>query len=1062
MTKIDRSLPLILTIDDESVIRKSFKDYLEDANYRVIEAENGARGIEVCLAETPDLILLDLSMPEMDGFEVLEYLKEKRPETPIIVVSGIGVVSDAVKALRMGAWDYLLKPLEDLSMLEHAVAKCLERARLIKENRAYQENLENEVARRTQELDLTVKKLNETNIRLKTSEKRFRTLADTSSAAIMMLQKYELVYHNNTVERIMGYSSESLNKLKITDVLHPDCLERALKKFEQIRKEKPLYFRDEFNILTGSGEERWIDISGGYTDLQGTQSIIVSFMDITERRTYEETLKNINRELENRVAARTSELENINRELQTAKAKADDATEAKSSFLANMSHEIRTPMNGVIAAVELALQQETSAEVNRFLKIIQSSGYSLLGIINDILDFSKIEAGKLDLEEKPFQLVEVLNNAVNPFISNAFEKQIDLLIDIKPDIPGSYSGDQLRIIQILSNLLSNAIKFTEKQGTITVGVNISKILPDNQQVELLFFVKDTGIGMSEEQQKKVFQPFTQADISTTRKFGGTGLGLTISKRLTELMGGKIWFESSKEKGTTFFFTTLLSFRDDVPLYSQPPIEKLSDYRILLIDDQRESTRLLIEILRSFHMAVDCVNSDKEAVEAVRRESDRNDAFDLMVFDRQTANTNRLETIKTVKLSSGDTISFIILAGIGPDAELSRYVKKDPQVHLLHKPFNPSSVFECIMVALGFSSSDYQVGLDSGEVLMTDFENELKGLHVLIADDNPTNQDIAKAVLEQAGIAVSLAENGREAVNAVIKYSLDAVLMDVQMPIMDGYEATRIIREKIGDKKLPIIAMTAHAMKGDEERCIQVGMTAYIAKPINQKKLYEILLSQITSRPRSGEELVKPAKEHSGKNRLPETLPGLEIKNALKNLKLEEQTYLKIVDRFHLFHKSLVEDLDTELKKRNWEKLKNLFHNIKGSANNIGAYRTGYLAHQLESEMKSAEKSSIEPDEVSFRTAELKKALIEVLESIELLTLQEANPPSTSQGSGQDEITFRFSCLKKALSSLDPVQIKEALTDLKSDCNLPCLKPLEEKINNYDYDEALQLMEELKL
>jgi two-component system, sensor histidine kinase and response regulator len=1060
MIKKEKLQPLILTIDDESIIRKSFKDFLEDANFRVVEAENGARGIEVCFSEDPDLILLDLSMPEMDGFEVLELLTVKKPDTPIIVVSGIGVLRDAIKALRMGAWDYLLKPLEDLSMLEHAVEKCLERARLIDENKAYQENLENEVARRTQELDLTVKKLNETNIQLTTSENRFRTLADTSSAAIMMYQNNELVYINSTVERISGYSMNDLKILEIKDVLYDSSDKTALQKIKRISEEKPDYFREEIRIITKNKEERWIDVSGGYTELQGALSIIVSFMDTTDRRTYEETLKNINRELESRVAERTSELELTNKKLQTAKAKADDATEAKSSFLANMSHEIRTPMNGVIAAVELALQQETSPEVNRFLKIIHSSGYSLLGIINDILDFSKIEAGKLDLEEKPFLLNEAINNAINPFISNAFEKNIDLLIDIKPDIPGSYSGDQLRIIQILSNLLSNSIKFTDPRGSVTVGARISKLMTEPGLIELLFFVKDTGIGLSAEQQEKIFQPFTQADISTTRKFGGTGLGLSISKKLAELMGGQIWFQSSQNVGTTFYFTALLHLQNEKPLYQHPQVENLASSKILVINDNRESTRLLVEILKSFKMTVESIDPGKEAIELIDKNRGPGYSFNVIAIDYQMLGSNGLEPIQVLREKAGDRLPVIILAGIGPNPELDSYVKNNQDVFLLHKPFNPSSVFNCLMVALGYSSTDYHSGLESEESVAKDYKVALKGLQILVADDNPTNQEIAQAILEKAGISVSLVENGQEALDAVDAFTFDAVLMDVQMPIMDGYKATQIIRNQLQNESLPIIAMTAHAMKGDEEKCLEAGMNGYIAKPINQKKLFETLALHIktdTLVPTPDQSEVEEPSELN----LPDVLPGLEIKNALKNLKLGKTVYLRIIEKFYLFHKSLVNQLDIEFGKRNWENLRNLFHNIKGSANNIGAYQAGKLAHELESEIEKCNDSEIESSQIKKHIKKLKEAMTEVLDTIEQLSGQKPILPPPKWSPDQNQSSLEFIDLKKALNSLDPVKIKKALEELKSKNNSMDIKTLEDKIGNYDYDDALKLLDQLK-
>ncbi|MBU3914589.1 response regulator [bacterium] len=622
-------------------------------------------------------------------------------------------------------------------------------------------------------------------------------------------------------------------------------------------------------------------------------------------------------ELEKRVLIRTAEL-------QKALEAAGAAAKAKSEFLANMSHEIRTPMNGVIAAADLALSRELSPDVKRYLEIIHSSGHSLLGIINDILDFSKIEAGKLDMEIESFQLDEVFEKLTNMFISKSVEKGIELLVDIEPETPMALIGDSLRIQQVITNLVGNAVKFTEKGGAVTIGVKDLVKTPD--QVTLKLFVKDTGLGMKPDYLAELFDPFTQADGSTTRKYGGTGLGLTISKQLIELMGGEISVESEYGKGTTFFFTLTLS---------RQPVEKekkviiphdIKGLRVLTIDDCSESRAIIYKILESFGYEVELAPLGTEAIEILKTKQEK--PFDLIITDWMMPELDGIETANIIRHDLNLTTPIIMLTAYGQENE--KVASEKAGINgFLTKPVNSSILFNTILNVFGKEDAH---SIKKEEDLLEKaslFRDNLKGTRILLAEDNLTNQEIAVAVLEGAGIVVEIANNGKEAVDMVYRKEYDAVLMDMQMPEMDGYEATKEIRKDPRFASLPIIAMTAHAMKGDEEKCMEVGMNAYVTKPINQVLLLKTLSEKLTIT----NELSVPEKEFLAKNtdvmekiwkayKEDDSDSLQQLSNSLKESadKVAEKKVTNLSKRIELFcaekkhiHESLIETLDAELR-----------------------------------------------------------------------------------------------------------------------------------------------------
>ena len=551
--------------------------------------------------------------------------------------------------------------------------------------------------------------------------------------------------------------------------------------------------------------------------------------------------------MEDKVAERTSELETTNKKLIKAKEDADAATKAKSEFLANMSHEIRTPMNGIIASAELAMCEKMSPKIEKFLKMINSSGYSLLGIINDILDFSKIEAGKLEIELHNFNIDNIIDSVIGTCYNKAVEKEIELLIDLDPKIPISLIGDSLRIQQIIVNLVGNAFKFTDKGGAVIIGIN--SINNTSKKAELLFQVKDTGIGIAPDHQKKIFQSFSQVDASTTRKYGGTGLGLTICKQLVELMGGKIWMESEPNIGTTFYFSLILEKGDEKSENKYIVPANLQDINVLVVDDFEESLKITKKMLGYFNFQVKSVCSGKEAL-LYLSENHSSKKIDLIIMDMSMPELDGFETAKSIMENFNIKIPIIMFSPIGKDIETSLAESLGIR-SFLNKPINSSMLFDAIIDIFSKKPAKIENTKRTIKTQIELYKERLKGTRILVAEDNITNQDIALAIFDGTEIIVEIAEDGKQALNIIKKKQFDLILMDIQMPEMDGYEATRAIRQwenNLGNKnKIPIIAMTANAMKGDDEKCLKAGMDGYIPKPIKVDKLYQTLWTFIKSK-----------------------------------------------------------------------------------------------------------------------------------------------------------------------------------------------------------------------
>ncbi|MEO5353827.1 MAG: response regulator [Magnetococcus sp. XQGC-1] len=895
--------PAVLIVDDYPGNILAIKTILRE-EYTLFTASNGLDAVHIAQTEPVDLILLDVAMPDMDGFEVCKHLKSlpATQDIPVIFITALDGVLDEQRGLEVGAIDYITKPFSRAIVVAR-VKNHLERLRLHRWNQW----ILNAVGEGLYGLD----------------------------------RAGNITFVNPVAVRMLGWSGVDLLGQPHRIFHHPPDAEQfpcetcplhiALSNGEAYREDHSTFWRKDGSSFVVEYTASPIHEHGKF------KGLVVVFRDITER-------------------IRMADALHASRE------KAEAASHAKSEFLANMSHEIRTPMNAIIGLSDLALGIHLPERARDYLTKIASSSRLLLRIINDILDFSKIEAGKMALEPVAFNLSDLFDNLGNMFREAAANKGIELNMSVIHTVPPILIGDDTRLQQVLLNLISNAVKFTENGEIDVRAVPVDR---SDVQVRMAFSVRDTGIGLDPEQISRLFDPFTQADGSITRRFGGTGLGLHICKRLVNMMGGTIDVESLPGKGSIFYFTATFGYQQqEYPVQTILP-EEIKQTRVLVVDDNETARLLLQTMLTGFGIMPTLVTSGEQALSAVQTAIQQGDPFDLIFMDQRMQSMSGIETTERLHALVDPSPKIILLTAF-MKKEIEGAAGSAGVDRILQKPIGRVALFNAILDVFGVEDAKISDPKQLAQDDKAEVVRHLQGARCLLAEDNAINQQVAREILEGVGLEVQIANHGEEAVQRVLaatrtgEVPFDVVLMDIQMPVLDGVEATCRIRAHPELASLPIIAMTANAMAGDREKYLEVGMNDHVTKPIDKKALYATLIKWIVPRPGIGGEgglLLQNsgAPRPAQREELPAptwtgALIGIDVLEVLDRLDGNHAMFRRLLLEFYRDFADATRQIQSLLhgeEEARVQEAKRLAHTIRGMAGNLSAKPLFAAAEALE-------------------------------------------------------------------------------------------------------------------
>ncbi len=875
---------------------------------------------------------------------------------------------------------------------------------------------------------------------LNKSEEHYRQVVDNVTECILVVQDGHIVFTNPRLMQMTGYTQEELFEQPFAAAIHPDdrpiVIDHHLRRLRGEQVEQYYQFRI---VNRDSDAVIWVQLSAVLIEWEGRPATLSFMTDITERRHLEESLKH---SMAERIRLETLQIQNELKEAELARRHAEDTTKAKSMFLANMSHEIRTPMNAIIGMAHLALRTELDAKQRDYVEKIRGAGISLLGIINDILDFSKIEAGKLDMERTSFNLDDVLGNVATVTGARAHEKRLEYLFQFPLDVPRGLVGDPLRLGQVLINLINNAVKFTE-HGEIFVACRRLDVSAD--KIQLQFVVRDTGIGMSGEQTARLFRAFSQADESTTRKYGGTGLGLSISKRLVELMGGTIWLESEPGVGTTIRFTAWFGLAEALERRRVVPAV-LNGMRVLVVDDNPNARAVLAENLTALPLRVDLAAGAGKALDLIRA-ADGEQPYAVVFTDLDMPDMDGIDLIVAVKCD--DTLDaaprMVLLSAHG--REEARYrIEQAPADGFLMKPVNASTLIDTLAELFAPRA---RMALAGGSEATPCFRD----LAILLVEDNEINQQIAIELMQLAGVKVDLAGNGRIALDKLLAAGpqhYGMVFMDVQMPEMDGHEATRRLRADGRFQSLPVVAMTAHALVEERERCFAAGMNDHLAKPINPAELYRAISRWCPQHVMPAETIeTGPA---AGEQEPELIIEGLDVPGGLSRTLGNRAFYLQMLARFRDGQRDTVAGIRDALR-QDRVLAERLAHTLKGVAALLGAATVQHLSGRLEHEIhRGASPKLLQPllNELDTNMTALRRAIGKALPAPPAMPKQDE---LIDRGEAQ-AIILRFARLLRESDGEAPDLLQQSANLLAAALGADRCTHIERATQQYDFDAAL--------